>query len=143
MTFACLPSLLQHASLDPEMPILAPKLPWQGVLLPAFSKFLAVHQDVYGSCHFALSLVDMPVIFCFAGRPWYTNIRPLAVPVVTGYVITCILYIVIRAAKSIRNISAPGYGVLVLVMEALGMVSLLQAGINHLYKVWSCEHQTR
>ena len=59
----------------------------------------------------------------------------------TGYVIICILYIAIRAAKSIQNISAPGYGVLVLVMEALGMVSLLQAGINHLYKVWSSEHQ--
>lgn len=70
-----------------------------------------------------------------AGRPWYTNLRPLAVPVVAGYVIICIMYIVIRAARSIQNISAPGYGILILVMEALGMVSLLQAGLNHLYKV--------
>lgn len=78
-----------------------------------------------------------------ADRPWYANLRPLAVPVVVAYVAISIAYIVIRAKDSIKGISAPAYGWVVLSAEILGMVSLLQAAINHVYKVnshldWCC-----
>ena len=62
---------------------------------------------------------------------------------VAAYIVICIVYIVIRATKSIQHISAPAYGIVVLVMEALGMVSLLQAGVNHLYKVYICSNHPR
>ena len=75
-----------------------------------------------------------------AGRPWYANIRLLAVPVVAAYVIVCIVYVIIRALKSVDHIASPAYGKVVLAFEALGMVSLLQAGINHLYKVGQIHH---
>lgn len=86
-------------------------------------------------------VLDFGAGLCFADRPWYTNVRIMAVPVVLAYIIICIVYIIIRAAKSISRISAPAYGIVVLIMEALGMVSLLQAGINHLYKV--CDSRRR
>ena len=70
-----------------------------------------------------------------ADRPWYTNLRPLAIPVVAAYVVVCIVYTFIRALKSVDAIASPAYGKVVLAFEVLGMVSLLQAGINHLYKV--------
>ena len=70
-----------------------------------------------------------------AGRPWYANLRPLAIPVVAAYILICIVYIVIRALKSVDAIASPAFGKVVLAFEVLGMVSLLQAGINHIYKV--------
>jgi hypothetical protein len=70
-----------------------------------------------------------------AGRPWYANLRPLAVPVVAAYIIVSVVYVIIRAAKSVDNIASPTYGKIVLAFEALGMVSLLHSGLNHVYKV--------
>ena len=80
-------------------------------------------------------LADDPHSRWVAGRPWYANLRPLAVPVVLAYIVICVVYVVIRATKSVDNIASPTYGKIVLAFEALGMVSLLQAGLNHLYKV--------
>ena len=50
------------------------------------------------------------------------------------YACVCVIYVSLRAAKSIPS-NAVAYGVIVLVSEVLGIVSLMFSAINLVYRV--------